>query len=246
MNEDDKVVIPGSEGQIPQEAPVEVDPSQSEDASTPSEAAPEEEVVLGKPKSHWEKLEQENERLRSGQSTISKRLARYEKLRNVAGSDSGSNIPDDPDALAKWAQNPMSQELLLKAAETEMKEGLEDVLADYPNISPELVKAIRANPRGFVKPGTVYVDDALLDIEDYISNISQGEAPKAPQKPKEFAIVGNNGGVSASGDPKVNQLLELFKTKAGINTAFARLSDREVDQKTFDKALAMAEKMGLL
>ena len=245
MNEDDKVVLPGSEVETPQEAPVEKETPQSEDASTPSEAAPEEEVVLGKPKSHWEKLEQENERLRSGQSTISKRLARYEKLRNV-GEGEQSNIPNDPAELNSWAQNPLSQELLLKAAETEMKEGLEEVLADYPNISPVLAKAIRANPRGFVKPGTVYVDDALIDIEEFISKSSEGEAPIAPPKPKDFAVIGNNGGAPASGDSKVNQLLELFKTKAGVNKAFAMLTDKEVDQKTFDKAAELAEKSGLL
>jgi hypothetical protein len=243
MNEDDKVVVPGSEGQDPQEAPVEVDASQSEDASTPSEAAPEE-VVLGKPKSHWEKLEQENERLRSGQSTISKRLARYEKLRNIGGEN--NDTPSDPAGLAEWAKNPMSQELLLKAAETELKEGLDEVLTDYPNLSPDLVKAIRSNPRGFVKPGTVYVDDALIDIEEYISTVSQGEAPTAPPKPKEFPIVGNNGGAPASADSKVNKLLEMFKTKAGVNKAFAMLTDHEVDQKTFDKATELAEKQGLL
>lgn len=244
MNEDDKVVVPGSETQTPQEAPVEVEDSQSEDTSTPSEAAPEEEVVLGKPKSHWEKLEQENERLRSGQSTISKRLARYEKLRNIGGEN--SNIPDNPADLTEWAQNPLSQELLLKAAETELKDGLDEVLADYPNLSPDLVKAIKSNPRGFVKPGTIYVDDALIDIEEYISNVAQGEAPVAPLKPKEFPIVGNNGGAPASGNSKVNQLLEMFKTKAGVNKAFAMLTEREVDQKTFDKATELAEKQGLL
>lgn len=244
MNEDDKVVLPGSEVETPQET-VETETPQSEETSTPSEAAPEEEVVLGKPKSHWEKLEQENERLRSGQSTISKRLARYEKLRNVGGGEE-LNVPQDPAELERWAQNPMSQELLLKAAETEMKEGLEEVLADYPNISPELAKAIRANPRGFVKPGTVYVDDALIDIEEYISGVSQGEAPTAPSKPKDFTVVGNNGGVSASGDPKVNEILNLFKTKEGIDKAFAKLTNHEVDQKTFDKACEIAEKQGLL
>lgn len=245
MNEDDKVVVPGSEGQVdPQVTPVEQTPAQPIDTSTPSEATPDE-VVLGKPKSYWEKLEQDNARLRSGQSTISKRLARYEKLRNI-GSDQGLNIPDDPAALTEWANNPLSQELLLKTAENEMKEGLEELLKDYPSLPPELIKAIKANPRGFVKPGTVYVDDALLDIEDYISNISQGEAPMAPPKPKDFTIVGNNAGVPASGNPEVDKILGLFKTKEGVDKAFAMLTNREVDQKTFDKACEIAEKQGLL
>ena len=245
MNEDDKVVVPGSEGQPnPQETPVEGAPAQPTDTSTPSETAPED-VVLGKPKSYWEKLEQENARLRSGQSTTAKRLARYEKLRNI-GSDQGLNIPDDPAALSEWANNPLSQELLLKTAESEMKEGLEELLKDYPDLSPELVKAIRSNPRGFVKPGTVYVDDALLDIEDYISNISQGGAGTATPPPKNFTVVGNNGGIPASGNPEVDKILELFKTKEGVDKAFAMLTNHEVDQKTFDRACDIAEKQGLL
>lgn len=199
-----------------------------------------------------EKLRVENERLRSGQSTLQKRLDRLMRQRGDAGAGSPTSQFAEED-IVNWANHPMSQEMLMKAAEVELKEGVQELLKDYPSIPDPVKKAVIANPRGWVKPGTVYVEDAVNDIEDYLMSFSTGDgAASAASKPKEFPVAGTNAGTGAnvitanSGDPKTDALLELFqKGKAGLDEAFRRLTDKEVDKKTFDKAVSLAEKAGI-
>ena len=205
-------------------------------------------------KEEWEKKDTEIQRMRSGQSTMQKRLDRLMRQRGTEGPVAPQYGEED---ISQWASHPMSQEMLIRAAEVELKDGVQELLKDYPSIPDQLKKALQANPRGWVKPGTVYVEDAVNDIEDFLLSISQEEQPAGTPngvpttvQPKQFPVAGNNAGGSTSslqtGDPQQDALLELFqKGKAGINEAFRRLTDREVNQATFDKAVENAEKMGI-
>lgn len=258
-NDIDNTVTPADQGsQLDDAAQATVtDPTPPKDATTLSNPTSTENTTT--PNDDAERLRVENERLKAGQSTLQKRLDRLMRQRN----DGGSNQPQySQDDIAQWAQSPLSQEMLMKAAEAELKEGVEELFKDYSSIPDPIKKAIAENPRGWVKPGTVYVEDAINDIEDFLSSLSangdgQSQSPAqaattTTPKPKEFPIAGTNAGSSPSagaaksGEPQVDAILELFqKGKPGLDEAFRRLTEGEVGQKTFDKAIELAEKSGL-
>lgn len=196
-----------------------------------------------------QKIQEENQRLRAYQSKQERAKARMQKR-------GGNQIPpldtrgmSDED-LRTWANNPMTQDLLHKTAISELREGVRDILSDYPDVPKALKDAVLKNPQGFVQPGTLHVEDALLDIEDYLDDYvgSDGNKAKAPETTaKEFPVAGTNSQTSSSGDVIVDDLVALFaKGTDGMNEAFRRLTDKEVDQKTFDRAMREAENKGIL
>jgi hypothetical protein len=243
---EDTVVTPGDEVVVPEVSTEGTTPEPQGGTTTPSSSA--EEIVLGKPKSYWEGLDTENTRLRSGQSTLERKLARYERQSQGPSDDLSQKFGGDEDALAQWASNPLTQDLLLKAAEAELKEGVNALLSSYTDIPEPIKQAILRNPRGFVNPGTVFVDDALLDIEDYLAEQSQGGTPVTTgEPPKEFPVAGTNAGGEAGGDSEVEKIVSLLSQgKEGTNEAFRLLTDKAVTQEVFDAATAEAEKRGIL
>lgn len=241
---EDTVVTPGEEIVDNPQGTETID-SNGGTTTTPGSA---EEIFLGKPKSYWEKVDTENQRLRSGQSTLERKLARYERQPQGSSEDLSRNFGGDENALAAWASNPLTQDLLLKAAEAELKEGVSTLLKQYEDVPTSIKNAILKNPRGFVNPGTVFVDDALLDIEDYLAEQSQGNSgTTTPEQPKEFPVAGTNAGGEAGADTEVEKVLTLLSQgKDGVNEAFRMLTDKEVSQEVFDAATAEAEKRGIL
>ena len=103
----------------------------------------------------------------------------------------------DPQDIETVVQHPFVQNLLIKQAETELREGVKDVLSQYPNLPKNVSAAILKNPRGFVNPETTDVHTALIDIQDYLESISEEMGVTTPQ-PKPFRVATQNPGVGAN------------------------------------------------
>ena len=87
--------------------------------------------------------------------------------------------------------HPIVQELLIKQAKSELTDYAKDYMEAYPQINPQVKKAILSNVRGFVKETTTDVESAKLDIADYIEGILEGEAQK-PVAAKNFPVASTN------------------------------------------------------
>ena len=204
----------------------------AEDANTPPEAV--EEIVLGKPKSYWEKIETENERLRSGQSTLQRKLNRYERQQQ------------DSEGVNEYAsEDDFMRDVLIKQAELEINAELPKVFEEYPNIPENIKKAIQNNPRGFAKQGTVYVSDAMDDIRDYLDSISQslGEAPGSTPtaQPKRFPVAPTNPNGNSTANPKVEQIVNVLKGPGGKNEAFRLFTEKKITEAELDEAIELAQ-----
>ena len=206
----------------------------TDEANTPSTT--DEEMFLGKTKSEWEKLDIENKRLRSGQSTLERKLSRFER-QQAETSNSGINEYVDG---AEWESNVM-----LKLAEYEMKESLSAVFEEYPHLPPQIKTAIQKNPRGFVKQGTVYVSDAIDDIRDYLDEYSQslGEAPGSTPtaQPKRFPVAPTNASEEATTDVGTNKLVNILKGEGGKNELFRLFTEKKITEAQLDAALEEAQ-----
>lgn len=206
----------------------------TDEANTPSTA--DEEMFLGKPKSEWEKLEIENKRLRSGQSTLERKLSRFERQQQET-SNSGLN---EYASGEEWVND-----LLLKQAEYEMKESLAEVFEEYPNLPAPIKTAIQKNPRGFVKQGTVYVSDAIDDIRDYLDEFTQslGEAPSSTPtaQPKRFQVAPTNASEQAATDVSTNKLVNIIKGQGGLNELYRLFTEKKITEAQLDAAIEEAQ-----
>lgn len=132
-------------------------------------------------------LKQERERVK----TLLREQADYK------GRKALENLPGDN--LEEVMGHPMVQELQLKVAEFELKEGVKDILENYPNLPKALSSAILKNPRGYVNPATTDVQNALLDIQDYLEGIYPDFQATTTVQPKTVPVAGTNKVVGASG-----------------------------------------------
>ena len=206
----------------------------TDEANTPSK--PDEEMFLGKSKSEWEKLDIENKRLRSGQSTLERKLSRFER-QQAETSNSGIN---EYASGEEWVND-----LLLKQAEYEMKESLATVFEEYPNLPAHIKTAIQKNPRGFVKQGTVYVSDAIDDIRDYLDEISQGqgeaESSTPTAQPKRFQVAPTNASEEATTDVGTNKLVNIIKGQGGLNELYRLFTEKKITEAQLDAAIEEAQ-----
>lgn len=194
--------------------------TQDGEAETPSTPASGEETPdsnTGQPAAGTEQPVVDPEKLQAQIKNLNKaleteRTARKEAQRKVAQSQ-GSRMMEgyDPKSLEQVQQHPAYQDLALKNAEYELREGVKDILKEYSNIPQNIAGAIIRNPRGFVNQGTSDVQNALLDITDYLEGIAgsfEPAAPPAPQ-PKNVPIMGNNKVGTQQSDTEIQQILEI-------------------------------------
>ena len=137
---------------------------------------------------------------------------RYKALMREQAEEQGrrrlENLPGDN--VEEVMQHPLVQDLLVKQAEYELKEGVKEVLENYPNLPKALSNAILKNPRGYVNPATTDVQNALLDIQDYLEGIYPEFAKEMPSvAPKNVPVAGTNKVVGASTqNVDIRELLE--------------------------------------
>jgi len=164
------------------------------------------------------------------------REARKRYQRELAERESG-NQGDQPqgDPQDVWS-HPDVQKLLIKQAESELKEGAKDLLDQYPDIPANVKKAILRNPRGFVQPNTSTVPLALIDIQDYLEEMATELANDGAQTPpvRDVKVMGNNGPAKGA-DPDEALASEAMKTPpeewtAEQEAAVARLNAKRRNQ----------------
>lgn len=105
----------------------------------------------------------------------------------------GSVQPEAPQS--QQGVNPSDyEEAMLKLAEYQLKEGVQEILDAYPQLDKATVNAIKRNPRGFVNPGTMDIQNALLDIADYVEEYvtNEGFTSNNTPQPRTVPIMGNN------------------------------------------------------
>lgn len=109
--------------------------------------------------------------------------------------------------------HPAYQEMALKNAAYELREGAKDILEGYPQIPQAVKNAILKNPRGYVNEGTSDVQNALLDIQDYVDSIAEefGGTDGTTSQPKTVPIVGNNSQIGSQDrqDLEIQEILKL-------------------------------------
>lgn len=87
----------------------------------------------------------------------------------------------DPNDLDSILSHPYVQDLIIKQAKQELTDYAREALGNYPNLHPQVKKAILKNARGFVNETTTDVETAKLDLQDYIEEIVADEAAAEPE-----------------------------------------------------------------
>lgn len=139
-------------------------------------------------------LKQERERLRE---------IRRSGMNGNRQSISNSEVPEDV------MNHPVFQEMLVKQAESELKQGVTEMLTRYPNLPKNVAQALIRNPRGFVQPTTADVQNALVDIEEYIEDIYGEFTPQTPSPtPPSIKVMGGNQLNQSGSDVEIQALLK--------------------------------------
>lgn len=154
-----------------------------------------------------------NPELENLKKALKQEREQIKALRREQASAQGRKALEDlpQDNLEQVMGHPFVQDLQLKVAEFELKEGVKEILEQYPNLPKSVQNAILKNPRGFVSPATTDVQNALLDIQDYLEGTYSEYAPaNAPLAPKNVPVAATNQVVSATGEnADIQAILEI-------------------------------------
>ena len=128
---------------------------------------------------------------------LERRLAGQDRLIRSL-KNRGSQTPANP---ASDDPNAEMEELRLFKAESMLKDAAKDLLEQYPDFPKNVAKAILKNPRGFVQTTTTSVDDAVIDLEEYIAGVweehlASGGGSSSPAAPQP-TVAAPNAGVSS-------------------------------------------------
>lgn len=105
------------------------------------------------------------------------RKQRQEAQRRLAELERQSQLGQyDPSDLEGVLSHPVVQELMLKQAKQELTDFAREVTEQYPNMHPQVKKAILSNARGFVNESTTDIEQAKIDLVDYIESIVEEAA----------------------------------------------------------------------
>lgn len=150
--------------------------------------------------------------------------------RNTPQGDQGADFND-----------PATQYgMAMKMATADLRSGLEDRLALYPELPQDVVSAIRRNPWGYTKQDSMLslnVENALLDIEeqiaDYVDSLSnqnnngQPAQPGSGATPTPAGVNPNSPTEPAGGEPVENDwALPLDQLEKKANAIKAKNSTK--------------------
>lgn len=111
--------------------------------------------------------------------------------------------------------------LRLFEAEVKLKSEAQSIIDQYGDRIPKGIAAqITKNPRGFIKPTTETLEEAIFDLEDYISeladNVSVNDANNQSGKQPSMKVASLNATVSPSSDVDMSSLDTPEKVEAAI------------------------------
>lgn len=166
----------------------------------------------------------ENEKLMkrlSGQDRLINQL----RSRRSKASDEMSDTGDDEETELN--------KLRASNAEFTLKEKVKDILESYPSVPKNVADAIKKNPRGWLRSSTATVDDALLDLEEVIADISdqnsQGDNPgqTVSGNPQQTAVAPVNATVSSNGKKMDVESMTPDQINAALDAGKLTMQDLE-------------------
>ena len=153
----------------------------TEEVSQPQEQTTEEtETVVPERTIPYGRFSEVNNKLKEAQR----------KLAEVEGSQKLSQY--DPNDLEAVMGHPFVQEILIKQAKQELTDYARTTLESYPNLHPAVKKAILSNARGFVNETTTSVDQAKLDLQDFIDGLAEEADTATTPTPKAIKVATTN------------------------------------------------------
>jgi len=127
----------------------------------------------------YSRFQEINKKLRKAQQELETRGNRY-----------------NPEDLDDIRQHPYVQDLEMKRAESDLRQGANEILERYPDLPPIVKKAILRNPRGYVKADDQSVPEGLLSIEEYCEQVMEeveaGGTSSSVSQPKQVPVAGSN------------------------------------------------------
>ena len=146
---------------------------------------------------------------------LDKKLSQLRKGSQQGGID--PNLPEDQRKDAELEQ------LRLEKAENQLKDEAKEIVERYPELPKGVKNAILKNPRGFLNSTTQTIEDAVLDLEEYVANvveeIENGETPTltpAQTDPKKISVATQNATVSSTGKVDISTLNTVEKQEQAI------------------------------
>ena len=168
----------------------------------------------------------DSERRRKGLDRKLSRLQRGKK--DTRGED---YLTGDADADSKAYQHPLTQRALTELADLQLKEGVREVLKDFKHIPANVRKAITKNPRGFVPVNVNSVDDAVEEIESFLSDSYGVSAEGVEKPPKEFPATQTNATIADSEREKSPSEMNVEELNLALDRKEITLEDLEVEIK---------------
>lgn len=112
------------------------------------------------------------------------------------------------DDWEKVITHPFVQNLMMQQAKRELTDYARELLDQYPQIPDPVKKAILKNPRGYVQETTTDVENAKLDLAEYVETLVESEvAPAAPAKAFPVAATNATGTQTAARPADVARIL---------------------------------------
>lgn len=100
------------------------------------------------------------------------------------------NPAEGGDDWEKIISHPYVQNLMLQQAKRELTDYAREVLDEFPQIPDAVKKAILKNPRGYVQESTTDIENAKLDLREYVESLS--EAGNVAPTAKTFPVAATN------------------------------------------------------
>jgi hypothetical protein len=162
---------------------------------------------------YWKNKAADEERRRKG---LDRQVTQLRGRRSQQTATESALTDDERTVLDK---SPEYQKLLLAQAERELQDSAADILEQYPNIPEHIANQIKKNPRGFIKSTTDTVEDATLDIEEYVADLaSQFPEGGAATLPKQVKVGSPNATSTSAGEFDWSSL----KTPEDVDAAIAQ------------------------
>lgn len=194
-----------------------------------AQTPPAEEVQATQPEAapDYKALFEESERRRGG---LDRKLSRLQRGTRTEGGEELFTGNEELDSQV--VQHPLTRTALDRLATYQLKEGVEVVLKDYPHVPEAVVKAIKANPRGFVGPDATNVDEGLEDIETYIIT-TFGESAQVKERPKEFPVAQTN---SSATEPTQKRVEDMNAEEIEEALASGEITDADLAKAVKEKS----------
>lgn len=192
------------------------------EATTPA-LEPKTEATAETPKEpDYKAMWEEESRRRAG---LDRKLQRLSK-----GNNSREDLmTGDEEVDSQVMGHPFVQKALNMLAETQLKEGVRELLKDYPQLPDGVKKAIEKNPKGWVSNEAQNVNDGLEDIEAFLlENYGVSAAGTETPQTKQFPATQTNA--SVAGQEREKSLAEMSAEELNDLAEAGKVTTQDLEQ----------------